>query len=110
MNSPAHRGAITEEEAKALGCRLIMVDWGAEACGDMVRLYWAVDEKSDVVRVAKFYSFGCGTAIASSDLMCELCEGKKVDEVLKITNLVVEAGLRDSPDKPAVPPQKMHCS
>jgi len=110
MNNPTYRGAITEEEAKAMGCKLLVVDWGAEACGDMVRLYWAVDPATDIVRRARFFSFGCGTAIASSDLMCELCEGKPVEEVLKITNLVVEQGLRDTPDKPAVPPQKMHCS
>lgn len=110
MDNPTHRGAITEDEARSAGCRLLVVDWGAEACGDMVRLFWAVDEKTDIVRVARFYSFGCGTAIASSDLMCELCEGKKVDEVLQINNLVVEQALRDTPDKPAVPPQKMHCS
>jgi len=75
-----------------------------------VRLFWAVDVKTDIVKLARFKSFGCGTAIASSDMMCELCLGKKVDEVLGINNLVVERALRDTPDKPAVPPQKMHCS
>eukprot|EP01105_Mastigella_eilhardi_P026564 TRINITY_DN7747_c0_g1_i1.p1 TRINITY_DN7747_c0_g1~~TRINITY_DN7747_c0_g1_i1.p1 ORF type:complete len:287 (-),score=119.93 TRINITY_DN7747_c0_g1_i1:69-929(-) len=70
----------------------------------------AIDPKTDRVKLAKFKSFGCGTAIASSDIMCELCIGKDMDEVLKINNLVVEAALRDTPDKPAVPPQKMHCS
>jgi len=110
MDNPTHRGQVTKEEAEALGCELIVVDWGAEACGDAVTLYWAVDRKTNTVRLARFYSFGCGTAIASSDLMCEMCEGKTIDEVLKINNIVVEAGLRDKPDVPAVPPQKMHCS
>ena len=110
MDNPTFRGQITEEEAKELGCELVVVDWGAEACGDMVQLFWAVDKGTNVVKRARFYSFGCGTAIASSDLMCEMCEGKTVDECLKINNLVVEHGLRDDPNVPAVPPQKMHCS
>jgi len=110
MNQPTHRGEITEEECKAMNAKLVIADWGAEACGDSVRLYLAVDEKTDLIKKARFFSFGCGTAIASSDAMCELIEGKTVDEALKINNLVVENYLRDTPDKPAVPPQKMHCS
>jgi NifU-like protein len=110
MNNPMHRGEISEEEAKALGARLIVADWGAESCGDAVRLYWAVDPKTDRILQAKFKSFGCGTAIASSDMMAELSLGKTVDEALKITNIEVERSLRDDPDTPAIPPQKMHCS
>ena len=72
MNNPRHRGEISEEEAKALGARLVVADWGAESCGDAVRLYWAVDPKTDRILAAKFKSFGCGTAIASSDMMAEL--------------------------------------
>ncbi len=110
MNNPRNRGEITEEEAKALGAKLVVADWGAEACGDAVRLYLLVDPKTDKIIKAKFKSFGCGTAIASSDMMTELCVGKTVDEAMKITNLDVEKALRDDPDTPAVPPQKMHCS
>ncbi|MCX6556368.1 MAG: iron-sulfur cluster assembly scaffold protein [Candidatus Aminicenantes bacterium] len=110
MNNPRHRGEITEPEAKAMGARLIVADWGAEACGDAVRLYWAVDPKTDRILAAKFKSFGCGTAIASSDMMAELAVGKTVDEAMKITNIEVEKSLRDAPDSPAIPPQKMHCS
>lgn len=110
MDNPTHRGEITEDEAKAMGCKLVVADWGAEACGDAVRLYWAVDPKTNIVKKATFKSFGCGTAIASSDVTAELCTGKTVDECLKITNLDVEHAMRDSPDVPAVPPQKMHCS
>jgi NifU-like protein len=110
MNDPRHRGEISEEEAKAMGARLIVADWGAEACGDAVRLYWAVDPKNDRILAAKFKSFGCGTAIASSDMMAELSIGKTVDEAMKITNIEVEKSLRDDPDTPAIPPQKMHCS
>jgi NifU-like protein len=110
MDNPKHRGKITEEEAKELGCDLIIADWGAESCGDAVRLYWAVDPETDIIKLARFKSFGCGTAIASSDVMSELCMGKTVDEAVKITNIDVEHALRDEPDKPSIPPQKMHCS
>ena len=110
MNHPLHMGEITEEEAKELGGKLIVADFGAESCGDAVRLYWVVDEETDMIKTAKFKSFGCGTAIASSDVMAELTIGKKVDEAVKITNIDVEFAMRDNPETPAVPPQKMHCS
>ncbi len=110
MDNPAHRGEITEDEAKALGAKLVVVDWGAESCGDAVRLYWAVEPGTDRILSARFKSFGCGTAIASSDMMAELCVGKTVDEAVRITNIEVEHALRDDPEKPAIPPQKMHCS
>lgn len=110
MNNPQHQGEITEERAKELNAKLIVADFGAESCGDAVRLYWAVDEATDKILESKFKSFGCGTAIASSDVMAELCVGKTVDEAVKITNIDVEKALRDNPDTPAVPPQKMHCS
>lgn len=110
MNQPRFRGELTEEEAVRRGGKLIVADWGAESCGDTVRLYWIVDEKTGVILDARFKSFGCGTAIASSDVMAEMCIGKTVDEAVKITNLDVEFALRDEPTRPAVPPQKMHCS
>ena len=110
MDDPTHQGEITEEMAAKAGGKLIVADFGAESCGDAVRLYWVVDEKTDVIIDSKFKSFGCGTAIASSDVMAELCIGKTVDQAVKITNIDVEHALRDHPDIPAVPPQKMHCS
>jgi NifU-like protein len=110
MNNPQHQGHITEEEAEAMNAKLIVADFGAESCGDAVRLYWAVEKDSDKIVGSKFKSFGCGTAIASSDIMTELCMGKTVDEAVKITNIDVEKAMRDTPDTPAVPPQKMHCS
>ena len=110
MNNPKHMGEFTEEDAKKRNAKLIVADFGAESCGDAVRLYWLVDEKNDTIIDAKFKSFGCGTAIASSDTMVDLCIGKKVDEAVKITNLDVEFAMRDNPEAPAVPPQKMHCS
>ena len=110
MNNPKAMGEFTQEDADKLGAKLIVADFGAESCGDAVRLYWLVDPKTDIILDSKFKSFGCGTAIASSDAMAELCIGKKVDEAVHITNTDVEAFLRDDSDTPAVPPQKMHCS
>jgi len=110
MNNPKHQGEIFEAEAEERGHKLIVADFGAESCGDAVRLYWEIDPKTDIIVNSKFKSFGCGTAIASSDVMTELCIGKTVKEAVKITNIDVEMALRDTPDVPAVPPQKMHCS
>ncbi len=108
MDNPANMGEITEEESG--DNKLIIADFGAESCGDAVRLYWLIDPANDTIINSKFKSFGCGTAIASSDMMAELCMGKTVDEALKITNIDVEKALRDNEDVPAVPGQKMHCS
>ncbi|MDM5270823.1 iron-sulfur cluster assembly scaffold protein [Sulfurovum sp. zt1-1] len=108
MDNPANMGEITEAEAGEN--KLVIADFGAESCGDAVRLYWLIDPKDDKIINSKFKSFGCGTAIASSDMMAELCMGKTVDEAVKITNIDVEKALRDTPDVPAVPGQKMHCS
>jgi len=110
MNNPQNMGEITEEEANDMNAKLIVADFGAESCGDAVRLYWAVDPQTDKILSSKFKSFGCGTAIASSDTMAELCKDKTVDEAVKITNIDVELAMRDNADTPAVPPQKMHCS
>jgi len=108
MDNPSNMGEITEEEKG--DNKLVIADFGAESCGDAVRLYWLIDPKTDTIKTSKFKSFGCGTAIASSDMMAELCMEKTVDDALKITNIDVEKALRDNPDIPAVPGQKMHCS
>jgi len=108
MNDPINMGEITEDQVGE--DKLVIADFGAESCGDAVRLYWRIDPTNDVIKESKFKSFGCGTAIASSDMMAELCMGKSVDDALKITNIDVEKALRDDPDIPAVPGQKMHCS
>ena len=110
MLNPRHLGEITKEQAEALGARLVVADWGAEVCGDAIRAFWAVDPKSNRIRDAKFKTFGCGTAIASSDMMCEMIIGKTVDEAMRITNIDVERALRDDEETSAIPPQKMHCS
>ncbi len=110
MLNPRHLGEITAEEAKAMGAKLVVADWGAEVCGDAIRAFWAVDPKSNRILDARFKTFGCGTAIASSDMMCEMIIGKTVDEATRITNIDVEKALRDEADTAAIPPQKMHCS
>ena len=110
MNNPRNFGELSEADAEELGGRLVIANEGAESCGDTVRLYWIVDEKTHVIKKSTFKSFGCGTAIASTDMMADMCIGKTVDEAAKITNLDVERALRDDEDVAAVPPQKMHCS
>ncbi|OQY39223.1 MAG: iron-sulfur cluster assembly scaffold protein NifU [Spirochaetaceae bacterium 4572_7] len=110
MNNPKYLGELTEDDAKAMNGKLIVADFGAESCGDAVRLFWVVEHDTDIILASRFKSFGCGTAIASSDTMAGLCLGKTVDEALTITNIDVERAMRDDPETPAVPPQKMHCS
>jgi len=110
MNNPRNFGDLTEADAQEMGGRLVIANEGAESCGDTVRLFWIVDEKTGTIKKATFKSFGCGTAIAATDMMAEMCVGKTVDEAAKITNLDVEYALRDEEGKAAVPPQKMHCS
>jgi NifU-like protein len=110
MNDPAHRGSFTDKDAKKQNCKLVVADFGDASCGDSIQLFWLVDLKTDIIKDARFLSFGCGTAIASADVMAELTIGKKVDEAAQITNLDVEKALRDDPDTPAFPGQKMHCS
>jgi NifU-like protein len=110
MLNPRHLGEITREQAEEMGARLVVADWGAEVCGDAIRAFWAVDPKNGRIRDAKFKTFGCGTAIASSDMMCEMIIGKTVDQAMKITNIDVEHALRDDDATSAIPPQKMHCS
>jgi len=111
MENPRHRGEITRAEADALGCDLFVADHGAESCGDAVRMFWAVDRTTGRIRLARFQTFGCATAIAASDITAELCLGKTPAEAAQtVDNRAVERALRDTPERPAVPPQKMHCS
>ncbi|GBR73361.1 Fe-S cluster assembly protein [Candidatus Termititenax aidoneus] len=110
MNNPAHRGSFTDKDAKAQNCKLVVADFGDASCGDSIQLFWLVDPRTDLIKDARFLSFGCGTAIASADIMAELTIGRTVDAAAQITNLDVEKALRDDPDTPAFPGQKMHCS
>ena len=76
---------------------------GAPECGDVMRLQIEVDDESGVIRDAKFKTFGCGSAIASSSLATEWLKGKTVDEALAIDNMAIVEEL-------ALPPVKIHCS
>ena len=75
---------------------------GNPVCGDIMRLYIKV--KDNVIVDAKFKTYGCGAAIATSSMVTELVKGKTVDEALKISNRAVAEALG------VLPPIKMHCS
>ena len=76
---------------------------GNAKCGDIMRMYLDIDE-NHVVRDAKFKTFGCGAAIATSSMATELVKGKTVEEALKVTNKAVMEALE------GLPPVKVHCS
>ena len=76
---------------------------GAPECGDVMRLQIEVDEESGVIRDAKFKTFGCGSAIASSSIATEWLKGKTVDQALAIDNMEIVEELN-------LPPVKIHCS
>lgn len=75
---------------------------GAPACGDVMRLQIKVDE-TGVIEDAKFKTYGCGSAIASSSLLTEWVKGKTLDEASEIKNSAIAEEL-------ALPPVKVHCS
>jgi nitrogen fixation protein NifU and related proteins len=75
---------------------------GAPACGDVMRLQIQVGDDG-VIEDAKFKTYGCGSAIASSSLLTEWVKGKTLEEALKIKNSEIAAEL-------ALPPVKVHCS
>ena|SRR5690606_35205079 len=75
---------------------------GAPECGDVMRLQIQVDE-NQMITDAKFKTFGCGSAIASSSLATEWLKGKSIDEAMKIDNM-------DIVEELALPPVKIHCS
>jgi nitrogen fixation NifU-like protein len=76
---------------------------GAPECGDVMRLQIQVNEETGVIEDAKFKTFGCGSAIASSSLATEWIKGKTVEEALSIDNM-------DIVEELALPPVKIHCS
>lgn len=74
---------------------------GAPACGDVMRLQIKVE--NDIITDAKFKTYGCGSAIASSSLLTEWVKGKSLDQAMKITNT-------DIAEELSLPPVKIHCS
>jgi Fe-S cluster assembly scaffold IscU len=76
---------------------------GAPECGDVMRLQIEVDEATGTIRDAKFKTFGCGSAIASSSLATEWLKGKSIDDAVKIDNMEIVEELN-------LPPVKIHCS
>ncbi len=76
---------------------------GNPVCGDIMRLYIKVDDKG-IITDAKFKTFGCGAAIATSSMVTELVKGKSVQEALKVSNHAVAEALG------GLPKIKMHCS
>lgn len=98
FKNPRNVGSMNKD-AKNVGTGLV----GAPECGDVMRLQIEVDEESGLIRDAKFKTFGCGSAIASSSLATEWLKGKSLDDAMKIDNM-------DIVEELALPPVKIHCS
>lgn len=97
FQNPRNVGVL-DKSKKNVGTGLV----GAPECGDVMRLQIEVDEEG-IISDAKFKTFGCGSAIASSSLATEWLKGKSVDEALSIDNM-------DIVEELALPPVKIHCS
>lgn len=95
--NPRNVGALDKED-ESVGTGLV----GAPACGDVMKLQIKVDE-AGVIEDAKFKTFGCGSAIASSSLVTEWVKGKTLDQAETIRNTQIAEEL-------ALPPVKIHCS
>lgn len=80
----------------------VVADVGNPACGDMMRLYLKIE--NGVIVDAKFKTFGCGAAIATSSMLTEMLKGKSLEEAKAISNQAVAEALD------GLPPVKMHCS
>jgi nitrogen fixation protein NifU and related proteins len=76
---------------------------GAPECGDVMKLQLKINPENGVIEDAKFKTFGCGSAIASSSYVTELVKGKHVDEAIAIKNVTIVKELH-------LPPVKIHCS
>ena len=98
FKNPRNVGTLNKKE-KNVGTGLV----GAPECGDVMRLQIEVDDATQVIKDAKFKTFGCGSAIASSSLATEWLKGKSIDEALNIDNM-------DIVEELALPPVKIHCS
>jgi nitrogen fixation NifU-like protein len=97
-NNPKNVGTL-DKSSKTVGTGLV----GAPECGDVMRLQIEVDETTGMIKDAKFKTFGCGSAIASSSLATEWLKGKSIDEAISIDNMTIVEELN-------LPPVKIHCS
>jgi nitrogen fixation NifU-like protein len=95
--NPRNVGSL-DKEALNVGTGMV----GAPACGDVMRLQIQVNDQG-VIEDAKFKTYGCGSAIASSSLLTEWVKGKTLDEAAQIKNVQIAEEL-------ALPPVKVHCS
>lgn len=96
--NPRNIGKL-DKDSKSVGTGLV----GAPECGDVMRLQIDVDDATGIIKDAKFKTFGCGSAIASSSLATEWLKGKTVDSAMEIDNMEIVEEL-------ALPPVKIHCS
>src|SRR5881398_2067050 len=97
-NNPRNVGSLPKSDPD-VGTGLV----GAPECGDVMKLQIKVNPETQVIEEAKFKTFGCGSAIASSSLATEWVKGKTIDEALEIRNTDIVKEL-------ALPPVKIHCS
>ncbi|PAN18084.1 hypothetical protein GQ55_3G167000 [Panicum hallii var. hallii] len=97
-NNPRNVGAFDKDDAD-VGTGIV----GAPACGDVMKLQIRVDEGSGRIVDARFKTFGCGSAIASSSVATEWVKGKEMEEVVAIKNTEIAKHL-------SLPPVKLHCS
>ena len=95
--NPRNVGALSKEDA-SVGTGMV----GAPACGDVMKLQIRVNDDG-VIEDAKFKTYGCGSAIASSSLVTEWVKGKTLDQAMEIKNTAIAEEL-------ALPPVKIHCS
>jgi len=96
--NPRNVGSL-DKSSSEVGTGLV----GAPECGDVMKLQIKVNPETNIIEDAKFKTFGCGSAIASSSLATEWVKGKSVDEALAIRNTDIVKEL-------ALPPVKIHCS
>jgi len=97
-NNPRNVGSM-DKGSQDVGTGLV----GAPECGDVMKLQIKVNRETNVIEDAKFKTFGCGSAIASSSLATEWVKGKTIDEALAIKNTEIVKEL-------SLPPVKIHCS
>ncbi|MGD0579755.1 MAG: Fe-S cluster assembly scaffold IscU [Bryobacteraceae bacterium] len=97
-NNPRNVGSLDKKDP-SVGTGLV----GAPECGDVMKLQIKVNPETGMIEDAKFKTFGCGSAIASSSLATEMLKGRTVDEALEIRNTQIVNEL-------SLPPVKIHCS